>query len=80
MVAKKVSIGSKPVDKVNSADSWVASRAIESEVEKVKTKRFTIDVPEPSHRAFKQICAGEGVTMAEKINNYIEEYISKKHD
>ncbi|MGL4620526.1 MAG: GIY-YIG nuclease family protein [Chroococcidiopsis sp.] len=41
------------------------------------TKRFTIDVPEPAHRAFKQICAGEGITMAEKINLYISDCISR---
>ena len=78
---KKVSFGSQPIDKAAKQEQWVASRVIppepEAELEKVKTKRFTIDVPEPLHRTFKQVCAGEGITMAEKVNQLITEYIDQ---
>lgn len=39
------------------------------------TVRLTINVPKPAHRAFKQVCAGEGITMADKMNSFIEDWL-----
>ena len=76
---KKVSFGSQPVDKAVKQEQWVASRVIPNdstvEPEKVKTKRFTIDVPEVTHRSFKEACVRQGVTMADKMNSLLTEWL-----
>ena len=40
----------------------------------VRTKRLTLDLPEPLHRAIKKNAAEEGVTMAQKLRALLSEH------
>ena len=40
----------------------------------VRTKRLTLDLPEPLHRAIKKNAAEEGVTMAQKLRALLREH------
>lgn len=75
-MAKKVSIGAKPSGK--SVEEWVNSRnekpSSALEVEPVKTKRLTLDIPEPLHKAIKKRAADEGTAMVDMLRELLEKH------
>ena len=64
---KKVSIGTKPKSRGESAavDSWVENRDSDSNPESMK--RLTIDIPESLHREIKSQCAMRGTKIADEV-------------
>jgi len=81
MAAKKVTFGSKPVEKQPAnLDSWVTTRAPEVAAnvdavpeEKEKLKRLTLDIPDKLHRAIKGKAALEGKAMVDMLRELLEE-------
>lgn len=83
---KKTSIPRKPTTAAapaRSADDWVTggrkpdadpSPAVEPKPEKVKTTRYTIDIPTELHAQIKIKCAKKGVKMNEEIINLLNRH------
>jgi hypothetical protein len=77
-MGKKVTIKPKPVKAVApslTGDEWVArGRTPEAETalepareEKIKTTRYTIDIPTTLHAQIKSKCAARGLKMNEEV-------------
>ena len=77
MSTKKVSISTKPTNKLTpAADAWVESRMSTDELEPMK--RLTIDVPVSLHRAIKAQCAMRGAKIADEVRELlIQKYGNK---
>ncbi len=70
MSTKKVSIGTKPTNKPNTAiaDAWVENR---SNDEPEPKKRLTIDISESLHRAIKTQCAMRGAKIVDEVRELL---------
>lgn len=71
MSTKKVSIGTKPTNKLAgpAADAWVENRTAVDAPEAMK--RLTIDVSESLHRAIKAQCAMRGTKIADEVRELL---------
>lgn len=49
----------------------------EQEINKVKTQRFNVDIPETLHRAIKMQAAKEGIKLNVLTAKLFEEYLNK---
>jgi hypothetical protein len=76
-MAKKVPIHSKPTRAAApslTGDEWVAggrtpepAQVKPPKEEKIKTTRYTIDIPTTLHAQIKSKCAGKGLKMNEEV-------------
>jgi len=80
-MTKKVAFGAKPrSQKPLTPDEWVQSGATQTATEgrepkeKVKTTRFTIDIPTELHARIKSQCALRKVKMREEIQALLEKH------
>ncbi|MBD6621057.1 hypothetical protein FNW02_36375 [Komarekiella sp. 'clone 1'] len=83
MVAKKVSIGSKPTSHTEqtNVDEWVVNRnetleltpGVKSTPQPVKMKRLTLDISEQLHKAIKAKAVEEGVAMVDLLRELLQE-------
>jgi hypothetical protein len=82
-MAKKVTIQPKPTKTAApslTGDEWVArgrtpteaaqgepSKDAPTKIEKIKTTRYTIDIPTTLHQQIKSKCAAKGLKMNEEV-------------
>ena len=85
-MAKKVTIKPKPTKHAPSltGDEWVArGRTSEPEAppeqpkeEKIKTTRYTIDIPTMLHAQIKSKCAAKGLKMNEEVTRLLRKHFA----
>jgi hypothetical protein len=81
MPTKKATTNSPPAQPKNSSTSRKTTKSappVEAEIEAVKIKRLTLDIPEPLHRAIKMRSVEEGVAMVDMLRLLLQEHYAKK--
>jgi hypothetical protein len=80
MPAKKATTNIPPAQpkKSTSRETTKSAPPVEAQIEAVKMKRLTLDIPEPLHRAIKMRSVEEGVAMVDMLRLLLQEHYAKK--